>query len=543
MTFRNSCKKFVLCFCVTILTLVFVGVCAGNNGEKRFHILMLNDPHSYILPYREASGDEAVEVGGMTKALWLLEEERKKIKAQDSAPIFLIEAGDIMLGMKGAAFAGKPEYSILTRLGFDVGVLGNHDFDAGVSTLAKLGKTLKFPVLASNITFDDKATGACFHDTAIIKRGGVTVGCFGLVTPTLKSVISDPTGFSIEQDVISAAKKYVAELKERNVDVIIAVNHIGLDYDIKLAKEVAGINIIVGGHSHDAIRNKTIVTGPDGSPVIIGQAGLDGRYIGRFDIVVKGGKLDPVKSNWRLLEVELKTPETKWISGVGKTAMDRMSKNLKLGNPVAVFTNTVDVRKEAARTRENAMGDILADAMRSFGGADIGIANGGALRIGRVIPKGEFSPADMLDLLPFADVVELAVATGAEIRKQLEISASSLKGDNDSYDPSVRTSPGEFLQVSGLRVTYNLRRTPALVVNRKMIRPGERVIGVEVNGRPLDDAKTYTVCGSDFTLRTWDKIKVVDLKKTDMSVFDDYIESKYNRVLSPKVDSRITIIR
>ena len=544
---RNWNRIITLLLCMVLSTLMSTCAYGGGNGELRFHILMINDPHSYILPYREAVGDKVAEVGGMSHAMQLIMDEEEKIKKEDQDPVYLVEAGDIMLGVKGSTFSGEPEYSILTRMSFDIGVLGNHDFDGGVSPLAKLGPTLKFPVLASNITFDDKGTGACYAKTAIIKKGGVTIGFFGLVTPMLKSVISDPTGFAIEQDFISLAKKYVAELQAKGVDVIVAVNHIGLDYDIKLAKEVAGINVIVGGHSHDAIRNKTVAAAPDVSSVIIGQAGLDGRYAGRFDIVMSGGRLDPVKSGWKLLEVVPKTPEVKWISDLGRTVMDKLSKNLKLGNPVAVFTKSVNVRKGAVRGCENAIGDIYTDALRDFGFSRIGVANGGTFRIGRIVPAGDFSPSDMLDLLPFANTVERTIVTGAEIRKQLEISASSLKGDGDLYDPSLRTYSGEFLQISGLKVVYDLKRTPALVVNRKLVRPGERVVEALVDGvsgwEPLDDGAVYSVCGSKYALSAWNKLKTTDIEITDMVMLDSYFESKYDRRLTPETSSRITIIK
>lgn len=121
--------------------------------------------------------------------------------------------------------------------------------------------------------------------------------------PDLQSIIADPSGFNVDQDIVSLAKKRIAELRSQGVDIIVAVDHIGLDRDLDLAKKVSGIDVIVGGHSHDAVRNKVIIIGPDGHQTIYAQAGLDGRYAGHFEIVMKDGHLDPENHHgnfWKL---------------------------------------------------------------------------------------------------------------------------------------------------------------------------------------------------------------------------------------------------
>ncbi|MCD8162888.1 MAG: hypothetical protein LUE09_05470 [Synergistaceae bacterium] len=146
---------------LALLLLLTVAMSAAAE-EKSFHILMINDPHSYILPYYEAAeaglpagAVKAEAVGGLSRALRLVDDERAALKETSQSPIFLFEGGDIMLGRKGSLQNGHAEYGSLAALGFDAGVLGNHDFDGGVRTLAKLGPELKIPVLASNIIFSE----------------------------------------------------------------------------------------------------------------------------------------------------------------------------------------------------------------------------------------------------------------------------------------------------------------------------------------------------------------------------------------------------
>ena len=165
---KRCLSKFAPFLAAAAALLVFV-LPAG--ADTSFHILMINDPHSYILPYMEAAPDgTAVPTGGLDRALWLVKHERAVLASEDAAPVFFFEAGDMMLGLKGVSSGGAPEYASLTLLSCDVGVLGNHDFDGGAVCLAKLGRLLKFPVLASNIHFDDKNTDKYYAKTTIVGR-------------------------------------------------------------------------------------------------------------------------------------------------------------------------------------------------------------------------------------------------------------------------------------------------------------------------------------------------------------------------------------
>ena len=532
------------------LLLALLAALPAAAAEKRFHILMINDPHSYILPYREAVTNEegrqsVVYTGGMARALELVREERAKIEAGSGAPVFLFEAGDVMLGLKGALTAGEAEYGALALLGFDAGVLGNHDFDGGVKTLAKLGPKLKFPVLASNIEFEDEqAVGRWFAKSAIIERGGVKLGVFGLVTPELKSVVSFPEGFDVDADLAAVAERYVRELRAAGADAVVAINHIGLPFDKKLAAEARGVDVIVGGHTHDAVGEKIIIDNGANS-TLVGQAGLDGRYAGRFDVTVDDGGLVSEKSSWTLLRV---TPETRGVPEVeamGRAAQREIAAALKISNPIMGLTRAVDCTRTAARTRENEFGSLAAEAFRWRADARIGMINGGSLRIGRVVPPGPFSSTDMLDLIPYGDNLRRLLMTGAQIREQLEISASSLVAPGEDYDYMRRTHSGEFLHVAGLRFEIDMDGEPAEVVNRRMTRAGSRVRNVTVESargwEPLDDGAVYSVAASSFLCREFGYIKNEGTPYSVTEAFDAYCGEALGRRFSPEKDGRIKI--
>lgn len=535
------------------LLLLFAAAPPSPAAEKSFHILMINDPHSYILPYYEAdkaglpAGAVKVgPVGGLSRALRLTANERKNIETASQSPIFLFEGGDIMLGKKGSLQNGHAEYGSLAALGFDAGVLGNHDFDGGVSVLAKLGPELKFPVLASNITFKDAVIDSFYPKTKIIKKGDVSVGVFGLVTPGLKALISDPDGFDIERDIVKKAGECVRDLRAQGVDAVVALNHIGLDLDKKLAAAVPGIDVIVGGHSHDAVKEPLFIKNPQGSRTLIGQAGLNGSYAGRFDVTVDDGTLVAEKSSWKLMTVQPGTTAEKESEALGLAAREILAATLDIADPAVFFARSIDARKEAMRTRENELGNLAAEALRWNGGARIGVINGGALRIGRIVPPGPFTAVDMLDLMPFDDVPVRLLVSGAEIRMQLEAAASALKGRNDDYDPTRRMSTGEFLQVAGLRFDIDLGEPAAVVDNRRLVSPGSRVKNIAVDSSrgwvPLEDDKIYSVAALDYTVKHWNVLSSVPAGRTAIACFDRYLAEVLRRRADPKTDGRINII-
>lgn len=535
------------------LLLLFAAALPSPAAEKSFHILMINDPHSYILPYYEAdkaglpAGAVKVgPVGGLSRALQLTANERKNIETASRSPIFLFEGGDIMLGKKGSLQNGHAEYGSLAALGFDAGVLGNHDFDGGVSVLAKLGPELKFPVLASNITFKDAVIDSFYPKTKIIKKGDVSVGVFGLVTPGLKALISGPDGFDIERDIVKKAGECVRDLRAQGVDAVVALNHIGLDLDKKLAAAVPGIDVIVGGHSHDAVKEPLFIKNPHGSRTLIGQAGLNGSYTGRFDVTVDDGALVAEKSSWKLMTVQPGTTAEKESEALGLAAREILAATLDIADPAVFFARSIDARKEAMRTRENELGNLAAEALRWNGGARIGVINGGALRIGRIVPPGPFTAVDMLDLMPFDDVPVRLLVSGAEIRMQLEAAASALKGRNDDYDPTRRMSTGEFLQVAGLRFDIDLGEPAAVVDNRRLVSPGSRVKNIAVDSSrgwvPLEDDKIYSVAALDYTVKHWNALSSVPAGRTAIACFDRYLAEVLRRRADPKTDGRINII-
>ena len=151
----------------------------------------------------------------------------------------------------------------------------------------------------------------------------------------------------------------------------------------------------------------------------------------------------------------------------------------------------------------------------------------------------------MLDLIPYGDNLRRLLMTGAQIREQLEISASSLVAPGENYDYMRRTHSGEFLHVAGLRFEIDMDGEPAEVVNRRMTRAGSRVRNVTVESargwEPLDDGAVYSVAASSFLCREFGYIKNEGTPYSVTEAFDAYCGESLGRRFSPEKDGRIKI--
>lgn len=135
--------------------------------------------------------------------------------------------------------------------------------------------------------------------------------------------------------------------------------------------------------------------------------------------------------------------------------------------------------------------------------------------------------------------------TGAQIREQLEISASSLIAPGEDYDYARRTHSGEFLHAAGLRFEIDLDGEAAEVVNRRMTRAGSRVRNVTVESargwEPLDDEAVYSVAASAFLCREFDYVKKEETEHNVIEAFDTYAGDVLGRRFVPELDGRIKI--
>ena len=273
--------KRALILLIIITTLLISGF--SQNGVLA--ILHTNDTHSQIEPFEYK---EMGLVGGVLRRNELITETRAQYPQ-----LLLLDAGDFSQGTPYFNFfKGYVEIELMNRMGYDVTTLGNHEFDNGVKALAKRLKNAKFDVVCANYTFHNRLLKREVKPYIILERAGFKIGIFGLTTDLTGLTSPETLKLITYHDAIETAKNLVPILRnELKCNLIICLSHLGFDSenpenpvcDTTLAKEVGGINIIIGGHTHTFLSEPYIVNG-----VRILQVANKGKHIG--EIIVDKNK-------------------------------------------------------------------------------------------------------------------------------------------------------------------------------------------------------------------------------------------------------------
>jgi 5'-nucleotidase / UDP-sugar diphosphatase len=281
------------------------------------------------------------------------------------------------------------------------------------------------------------------------------------------------------QQLLLVAATQAAALRAEGADVVVCLSHMGLRIDAALAANVPGLDAIVGGHDHLVLPQPLVVPGPGGRAVPIVQAGSYYEWVGKLTLSVDAGAVSV--ASYELLPVDATVPPFAPFA----PAMQRIQAvvGASFGDvhaPVAFAPSGVSrAPGPLACVRDTGVGNLVTDAFRAQTGTDIaitangllpdGIAPGSALGIDlfRVVGDG-FDVADVQAGRPFrtAPLYTLHVK-GADLAAALE---TTLAVGTDDV----------FLQVSGMRYAFDSRR-PA----------GQRLVGVEVAGEPLNLHRTY----------------------------------------------------
>lgn len=265
-----------------------------TNNLTNITILHTNDVHSRIDPFPN-DGSRNANLGGASKRAAMINKIRK-----DVDHCILLDSGDIFQGTPYFNFfQGELEIKLMSKMGYDVGTIGNHDFDAGVDNLAKQFKHASFSLVNHNYKIEDSALSEVVKKDVIIEKGGIKFGILGLGIE-LDGLVPENLIQNIKyQNPIECAQKQADRLKnELGCDVVICLSHLGYKYDrskvcdIDVAKMTRNIDIILGGHTHTFMKKPDIQKNLDGEPVIINQAGWAGIMLGRIDLVFEKNSLD-----------------------------------------------------------------------------------------------------------------------------------------------------------------------------------------------------------------------------------------------------------
>ena len=267
---------------------------AFNADETVITILHTNDTHSQIDPL--PPNDKNAGKGGVARRATLVKRIRK-----ENPNTLLIDAGDVLQGTPYFNFyKGEVEYKAMSAIGYDVGTLGNHEFDNGVEALAAALKFANFDIVSANYDVKGTVLEGRVKPYVVKTVGGVRVGLFGLgISPVALITPANFKGVTY-LDPVQAAREMVKTLREKErCALVVCMSHLGYSErprpnsvsDSVVASQVDGIDFIASGHSHLFMPRPVEVAQPCGAKTLIFQVGKSGIYVGRIDFTFKTGKL------------------------------------------------------------------------------------------------------------------------------------------------------------------------------------------------------------------------------------------------------------
>lgn len=478
----------------------------------RFSILHTNDHHGHF--WANAQGEY-----GLAAQKTLMDQQRYDVQAKGGGALIL-SAGDVNTGVpESDVLNAEPDIRGMNLIGYDAMALGNHEFDKPLSVLQKQQKWAKFPFLAANI-YAKGSDRRLFKPWAIFNRMGLKIAVIGLTTTDTLRIANPQNVAQIEiRDPVKETEKAVAELRASDKpDVIIALTHMGhyddgqhgsnAPGDVELARSLppGTVNVIVGGHSHDAVcmakENVSVADYQPGQPcqpdrqngVWIVQAKEWGKFVGRGDFTFRNGEL--TLDNYQLIPVNLKhkvknldgsetwLPYQEAIAQNGAMMKLLTPYQLRAGKQLAVNVgrsdSVFDGDRSKVRFEQMPLAQLILRAQMAATQADFAVISGGGIRTS--LAQGEISWRDLLQIQPFGNQVVSVTLTGKELLNYLA-TVANIKADS-----------GGFAQFS----------------NISLVADGKSVSAVKINGEPLQLDKTYRMATNSFNASGGDGYPVID---------------------------------
>jgi 5'-nucleotidase len=488
MTEKEKGKIMKLRYIIAVWAVVFFAA-SGLAAEKRITIVHTNDMHSHLqgfspeIDYQPMKLHADETLGGWSRVAAVIRKTRK----ETSNPVLVVDAGDYTMGSffhmlnREEAF----ELRLLNAMGYDVVTLGNHEFDLKPAGLAATLRTAKAKgglpqIVFANALFDpqnpeladleDAFSEAGVKSYTILERAGLRIGIFGILGKDAIEVspFAKPLKF---RDPIETAQDMVNILRDREkVDLVVCLSHSGLRDNPKksedeiLAAKVKGIDVIVSGHTHTLLDKPIHING-----TLIVQAGSYGKHVGVLDIAWETGKVTVKK--YTLVPVNSSVAGDPKIQKMIDSFKQQLNARLlgpKNWSYDRIVAETAWDLKLVAD--ESPLGNLLADSIRwsvnrvSFDPNDpssrvvVAVESNGVIRDDLLRGKtGKVGFGDLFRTIPLGIGVDDTMSYplisfylyGYELKRALEVltSVRPLKSNDDYY-----------LQLSGLRFTYNPRR-------------------------------------------------------------------------------------
>ncbi len=401
----------------------------------------------------------------------------KRVRAERPGKTLLLDGGDTLQGSATALWSrGEDMVHANNQLGVDM-MTAHWEFTYSMERVKELlgdkesRGLFRGDFIAQNVL--DVSWGPpgepIFHSHAVRELGGLRIGIIGQAFPY--TPISHPlrftpqTSFGIRDEQMQALVDKLRTVDK--VDLVVLLSHNGIAVDLKLATRVRGIDVILGGHTHDGLPQPIRV----GSTLVI-NSGAHGKFLSRLDLDVRGGKVQAYR--YKLTPVLANAiPEDAEMAALIERI--RAPHEAKLSEKLAVSESLLYRRGNFNGTFD----ELILDALLKHYDAEVAFSPGFRWGVS-LIPGQSISLEDVYShtALTYPETWARAM-TGAQIMEIMEDVADNLF----NADPYYRQG-GDMVRVGGL--SY------AIDPDKKI---GERITDVRVAGRPLDPARSYKACG------------------------------------------------
>ncbi len=422
------------------------------------------------------------KVGGFAHLKTLID----RVRASRPGRTLLLDGGDTWQGSATSLWTNGQDMVDATKLlGVDI-MTGHWEFTFGMERVREilendLDGAIDF--VAQNVMLTeeaafmdapahDAATGQVFKPYTMRDVNGVSVAVIGQAFPY--STLANPRymmedwSFQIRDEQM---QRFVDEARGKGAQLVVVLSHNGMDVDIKMASRVSGVDVILGGHTHDGMPAPSIVENAGGKTLVI-NSGSNGKFLSVLDLDVKDGKLSDYR--YKLLPVfsDLLAPDpamAQLIETVRAPYADKLAEELAITDVLLYrrgnFTGTFD--------------QLICDAMMTVRGAEIAFSPG--FRWGTsLLPGDPITFERLMDqtaiTYPKSTLTEMS---GTMLKDVLEDIANNLFNP----DPYLQMG-GDMVRIGGLK--YAIDPSKAI---------GERISGLELGGEPIDPEKTYKVAG------------------------------------------------
>lgn len=426
-----------------------------NDTTVEFIILQMNDVY-------EITPVEGGKTGGMARVATI----RNRL-LEETPHVYTVIAGDFFspsaLGtarVDGQRLAGKQIVSVLNAVGLDLATFGNHEFDLDEEDFLLRMEEGDYEWVSTNVT---DASGSMFTKTepyqfvTFVDESGNSARV-AFVGVTLDSNPKEYVRYADPFESIEEAIPYVTA----NSDIVIALTHLALEDDMRLAAEVQEIDVVLGGHEHE---NVEVYRGSDFTPVFKADANARTVYIHRFTYDTATGSAT-IRSE--LMPVTEDIPDDPEVASEVQDWLDIafagfIEQGFIPDEVVTTTTEALDGRESTIRNRATNLGSLIAEAfLQEADNADLAIFNGGSVRIDDVLPAGDVSQYDLIRVMPFGGEVLTVGVKGSVLERALSQGVAN-RGTGGYLQTASVTQEGDVWMIDGAALDQD--RTYRLAVN------------------------------------------------------------------------------